>query len=215
MFTGIIQTVGEIRQAQRLSGDLRLHVAAPELKYEVIALGDSIAVNGVCLTVVAMSQSVYTFDVSLESLSRTLLGEWGVGTPVNLELAMLPTTRFGGHMVSGHVDGIGEVIKIQQDARSQRWFFKAPESIQKYIAEKGSITIDGISLTVNGEKDGVFHVNIVPHTQQVTTLGALRVGAKVHLEVDLIARYLERLLQRSDDGHGKIDRSFLAKNGFC
>lgn len=198
MFTGIIQTVGEIVSSNIVSGDIRLEIDASGLRDETIQLGDSIAVNGVCLTVIEQERQgeklLLSFDVSQESIGATLIGQWQAQTPVNLELAMLPTTRFGGHIVSGHVDGVIELVKMTEDARSWRLWFAVPESLQKYIASKGSVTIDGISLTVNGVDGDQFHVNIVPHTLQVTTLGQRQTGDKVHLEIDVVARYLERLL---------------------
>lgn len=218
MFTGIVQTMGSITSAIKTGGDLRLLINAPELNNEEIQLGDSIAVNGVCLTVIERNGSQLNFDVSLESLSRTLITEWSANSKVNLELAMLPTTRLGGHLVSGHVDGVGELVSLAEDARSWRMQFQVPENLQRYIAEKGSITINGISLTVNAITDQCFDINVVPHTMQITTMGSLKAGDKVHLEVDLIARYLERLLLGKSETQGKsasnISTSFLKNHGF-
>lgn len=220
MFTGIIQTIGKITTVEKVSGDIRLSVEANGLSEESLNLGDSIACNGVCLTIIEQQQIagdlVLKFDVSQESIAHSLIGEWSVNTAINLELAMLPTTRFGGHMVSGHVDGVGEVTEMKLVARSWRIWFKSPTHLIKYIAAKGSITIDGVSLTVNGIENDVFHVNIVPHTLQLTTLGQRKKGHHVHLEIDIIARYLERLLQeRSNDvSSSNITEGILRKNGF-
>ena len=195
MFTGIILAVGEISSIEPKGGDCRLTIATGKLPVENAALGDSIAVNGICLTAVELGGNSFCADVSRETLSRTTLEQAVVGVPVNLELALTPTTRLGGHIVSGHVDGIGVVIEKKSDARSYRFKVKAPGELTKYIAEKGSICIDGISLTVNDVDGPVFTVNIVPHTLKETTLGEMEVGRKVNLEVDLLARYMERLMQ--------------------
>ena len=218
MFTGIIQTLGEITAAEKRGGDIRLVISTQSLNDEIIELGDSIACNGICLTVIEMNQSGdnrnLAFDVSRESISKSLLGSWQQGQKVNMELAMLPTTRFGGHIVSGHVDGLGEILKMEEDARSWRILFRAEAGLAKYIATKGSITIDGISLTVNGVEGADFHVNIVPHTMQVTTLGNRKVGDKVHLEIDVVARYLERLLNAGEMDKKDISLETLAENGY-
>ena len=196
MFTGIIETVGEVISSTSLDGDVRLVVAAPEYKGRQVSIGDSIAINGVCLTVILKNEdnTEYQFDVSIESINHTLIGDWGKGTKVNLEMALLPTTRLGGHLVSGHVDGLARLTELYEDARSWRMVFVAPDDLKKYIAKKGSITINGTSLTVNSVDDNSFDINIIPHTFDVTTLGELKVNDEVHIEVDLIARYLERLL---------------------
>lgn len=223
MFTGIIQTIGKITAAEKISGDIRLTIAANGLSDETIELGDSIACNGVCLTVIEQYHSgkdlMLKFDVSQESIAHSLIADWQANTAINMELAMLPTTRFGGHIVSGHVDGVGEIAKMKSDARSWRIWFKAPSQLIKYIAAKGSITIDGISLTVNGIENDVFHVNIVPHTMQVTTMGERQQGDKVHLEIDVVARYLERLLQDRSNGintntSSGITESLMQEHGF-
>lgn len=214
MFTGIIEAVGEIVSAQKVGGDLRIVVAASHFKDEKINLGDSIAVNGVCLTVVQRDAINLTFDVSVESLNHSLIGNWKKGNKVNLEMALLPTTRLGGHLVSGHVDGLATLSELQQDARSWRLVFDAPQDLQKYIAKKGSITINGTSLTVNAIDGSKFDVNVIPHTMEQTTLGDLHVNDKVHIEVDLIARYLERLLSGQSKSESNIDYAFLAENGF-
>ena len=216
MFTGIILAIGNISAIEQRSGDARLTIHTGQLALQDTALGDSIAVNGVCLTAVELGKQHFCADVSNETLSRTTLSTAPVGTPVNLELALTPTTRLGGHIVSGHVDGIGTLLSMQTDARSYRLRIKAPDALAKYIAEKGSICIDGISLTVNCVEGAIFNVNIVPHTWQHTTLGTTRIGAKVNLEVDLLARYLERLMQgdaAATSGIG-VTAELLQKSGF-
>jgi riboflavin synthase len=219
MFTGIILAVGKITAIEPRSGDCRLTIATGKLSLSNASLGDSIAVNGVCLTAIELGDSYFSADLSRETLSRTTLQAAVVGTAVNLELALTPTTRLGGHIVSGHVDGIAEVIEKKADARSYRFTLKAPDPLAKYIAEKGSICIDGISLTVN-EVDGAnFNVNIVPHTLEATTLGNITVGDKVNLEVDLLARYMERLLlgnnaAKSMGGENGVTHELLQNSGF-
>ena len=194
MFTGIIQSIGAIRRLEPKGGDCRLVIDTGKLPMDDVKLGDSIAVNGVCLTAVELSERSFTADVSRETLSHTTLGDAKSGTPVNLELALLPTTRLGGHLVSGHVDGVGTVIGKQGDGRSWRFTIEAPAPLARYIAAKGSICINGISLTVNEVEGARFGVNIVPHTLAETTLGQTEAGHRVNLEVDLLARYTERLL---------------------
>jgi len=209
MFTGIIESVGTIKSAEQTGGDIRLVIAAPEFADRDIALGDSIACNGVCLTVIERDEQSMAFDVSIESIDRTLIGEWQAGSKINLELALLPTTRLGGHMVSGHVDGLAQLDEIIRDARSSRMIFSIAEDLQKYVAKKGSITINGVSLTVNWVQQNKFDINVIPHTLKVTTLGELAVSDQVHIEVDLIARYLERLLMGRADPE---DRNGLAQS---
>lgn len=194
MFTGIILAVGHISKIEPQGGDVRLTVATGKLPMDKTQLGDSIAVNGVCLTAVALDANHFCADVSRETLSRTTLGAAKTGTAVNLEPALTPTTRLGGHIVSGHVDGVGALISRHADGRSERFVLEAPAGLAKYIAEKGSICVDGISLTVNSVDGARFGLNIVPHTLIETTLGEMRPGQSVNLEVDIIARYLERLL---------------------
>jgi riboflavin synthase len=216
MFTGIILAVGKISAIERKAGDCRLTIATGKLPLHDVVLGDSIAVNGVCLTAVELGSNHFCADVSNETLSRTTLNAATVGTPVNLELALTPSTRLGGHIVSGHVDGIGVVTEKQADGRSFRFKFKAPDSLAKYIAEKGSICINGISLTVNEVDGAVFSVNIVPHTLKETTLGEAVVGTQVNLEVDLLARYMERLIKgdAAAQSSGGITEELLQKSGF-
>lgn len=193
MFTGIVTAVGTVASLEPKGGDVRLQINTGKLDLSDIKLGDSIATNGVCLTAVELTGDGYVADVSGETLRMTTVGQWQAGTRVNLEKAMLATDRFGGHIVSGHVDGVGEVVERQRDARADVFWIEAPQELAKYIAKKGSVTVDGTSLTVNEVEGGRFALTIVPHTLQETVIGDYQVGDKVNLEVDLIARYLERL----------------------
>ncbi|TQV85297.1 riboflavin synthase [Aliikangiella coralliicola] len=215
MFTGIIEAVGKIEKIESKSGDKRFTINVGKLDMSDVALGDSIACNGVCLTAIEFDEHSYVADVSGETLGLTSLANIAVGSEVNLEKALTPTTRLGGHLVSGHVDGIGEVIAIKDEARSIQYDIKAPAELAKYIAKKGSITVDGVSLTVNEVEKDVFKLNLVPHTLQETTAKNYQIGTKVNLEVDLIARYLERLLlgQATESG-SNIDYQLLMKSGF-
>ncbi len=194
MFTGLIEAVGRIQSRELLGGDARLTIAFGDLAVEGLALGESIAVSGCCLTVVGFDGDCFAADVSNETLSCTILGNLAAGDAVNLERAMLPTTRFGGHMVSGHVDGVGAVESIEQDGRAQRWRFAASPALLRYIAPKGSICVDGVSLTVNAVDAGGFEVALIPHTVSHTAFADSVVGSAVNIEVDLIARYVERLM---------------------
>jgi riboflavin synthase len=194
MFTGIIAAMGRVDAVEPSGGDLRLTIDAGKLDLADVKLGDSIAINGVCLTVVSIEQTVLGFDVSNETLERTSLGQATPGSSVNLEKAMAVGERLGGHIVSGHVDGLGQVALMEPSARSVKFRFAVPTTLERYIAEKGSICIDGTSLTVNKVGPGWFEVNIIPHTMQETIISDYREGSVVNLEVDLIARYLERLL---------------------
>lgn len=219
MFTGIIEAVGQIRARQARGGDLRLHIATGKLDLSDVKLGDSIASNGVCLTVVDLPGDGFVADVSTETLNRSTLNALKVGSLVNLEKAMQPQSRFGGHIVSGHVDGIGEVIRRETSARAVLFTVRAPRELAKYIAEKGSITTDGISLTVNGLRGADFDLTIVPHTVQETNIAGWQPGTQINLEVDVIARYLERLLlgeKAADTGAAEkgISLAVLAENGF-
>ena len=193
MFTGLIQAVGRIESQQTRGGDMRLRVDAGGLPMHDVAMGESIAVSGVCLTVVELDARGFAADVSNETLARTTLGALAVGAAVNLERALLATDRLGGHLVAGHVDGVGTVLSIVDDARSQRWRFSAPSALLRYIAEKGSICVDGVSLTVNAVDAEGFEVNLIPHTIAHTAFGEAHVGTAVNLEADLVARYVERL----------------------
>ena len=195
MFTGIVQAVGRIeKRIEHSAGDVSFVVVTGDIDPAGIAVGDSICVSGVCLTAVEATQTGFRTDVSAESLARTTLRDLAAGSRVNLESALTPDTRLGGHLVSGHVDGIAQVLARWDDARSVRFEFRVPEALAKYIAEKGSVCIDGTSLTVNGVDGADFDVNIVPHTLAATTLGELGPGSEVNIEVDQIARYVERLL---------------------
>lgn len=194
MFTGLVEGVGRLAARDAVGGDARLRIDAGTLPFAGVALGESIAFNGVCLTVVAFDAAGFTADASNETLALTTLGALPVGRAVNLERAMRPTDRLGGHLVSGHVDGVGRVAAIDDDARAQRWRFHAPASLLRYVATKGSICVDGVSLTVNAVDDAGFEVALVPHTVAHTAFAATRVDDAVNLEVDLVARYVERLL---------------------
>ncbi len=219
MFTGIIETIADVISSKRVGGDVRLVLNAPDFHDKEINIGDSVACEGVCLTVVAKESNDLSFDVSIESINHSLLGDWQAGSKINLELALLPTTRLGGHLVSGHVDGLARLLQLSSDARSTRMVFKLPDELRKYVAKKGSITINGVSLTVNAVEANQFSVNIIPHTLKVTTLGELTEGDKVHIEVDQIARYLERLISGDSSAdsseESNLSQSFLADHGFA
>ncbi|MDE0855223.1 MAG: riboflavin synthase [Nevskia sp.] len=195
MFTGIVEALGRIETVEEISGDRRMSIVTDGACLDGVQSGDSIAVNGVCLTAVTLLPRGFTADLSVETLNATTSGAWQAGTVVNLERALTPAKPLGGHMMSGHVDGVGRLAEKHEDARSWRLTFEAPQALARYIARKGSIAIDGISLTVNEVDKNRFGVNIIPQTWTHTTLGGLRVGGSVNLEVDLIARYLERLIQ--------------------
>jgi riboflavin synthase len=217
MFTGIIQSVGEVAIIEPKGDDVRLRILTNKLDLNDVQLGDSIAVNGVCLTAVDLPGDGFWADVSGETLSCTTFKSLKVGTKTNLEKALTPQTRLGGHMVSGHVDGIGKVVERYNDGRSVRFHIQAPDAMAKYIAEKGSICVDGISLTVNAVNGIVFELNIVPHTLQETTMGQFKVGTEVNLEVDIIARYLERLIlgdKAADVNTKGISMDMLKEHGF-
>lgn len=217
MFTGIIESLGKVESLQSVGGDIRLRIQT-SLDMSDVHLGDSIATNGICLTVVEWGSNWYVADVSRESLNRTTLAQWKVGQAVNVEKAMLPTTRFGGHIVSGHVDAVGEITVVREDARSLYFEVTAPVEIAKYLAEKGSVTVDGISLTINHLRGNILSLNLIPHTAERTNIGSWKTGAKVNLEVDILARYIERLLLGEKAAQvpqqSKISLDFLAANGF-
>jgi riboflavin synthase len=195
MFTGIVETTGRIARIEPRGGDVRLLIDAGTLDIRDVAIGDSIAVSGVCLTVVEIESSrTLAFDVSTETLARTSLGSLAEGARVNLEKALRLSDRLGGHLVSGHVDGLGRVVAIGMDARSQRWTFELPPGLARYAAPKGSIAIDGVSLTINEVDDARVGVNLIPHTIEVTTLGDRKIGDPVNVEMDMVARYVERLM---------------------
>lgn len=194
MFTGIVQDVGRIVTLERRGGDVRLRIAVDRLSLAATRAGDSIAVSGVCLTALEIDAQGFSADVSNETLSLTTLGALDVGSRVNLEPALKAGDALGGHLVSGHVDGLGEVLEVREDARSVRMRFGCPPVLAKYFARKGSVAIDGVSLTINDVGPTEFSVNLIPHTQEVTTLGEFTPGRRVNLEVDQVARYVERLL---------------------
>ena len=194
MFTGIIEGVGRLATLEHRGGDVRLTVDVGSLPFDAVQLGESIAVNGVCLTVIEFDARSFAADASNETLALTTLGALAVGDAVNLERAMRPTNRLGGHLVSGHVDGLGRVERIEPDARAQRWRFSAPAPLLRYVAKKGSICVDGVSLTVNEVDDEGFDVALIPHTVAHTRFAHTEVGDAVNLEIDLVARYVERLL---------------------
>ena len=194
MFTGIIQAVGKIEALTPQGGDLRLSIGTGDLPMQDVKLGDSISVSGCCLTVIAKHDKGFDADASRETLSLTILGDLKAGSPVNLEKAMTLGTPLGGHLVSGHVDGLGLVKSRREEARSVRFDIQAPQALKRYIVHKGSMCVDGVSLTVNSIEDDTFDVNIIPHTMAHTTFGQYQPGSKVNLEVDVIARYVERML---------------------
>ena len=196
MFTGIITAIGRVESLEQIGGDVRLRISSGKLDLDDVRVGDSIATNGVCLTAVELLEDGYVADVSAETLRKTTVGLWGEGTYVNLEKAMLATDRFGGHIVSGHVDGIGRVLERLQEARAEVFWIEAPVNLAKYIAQKGSITVDGTSLTVNDVDGARFALTIVPHTIEETVIADYQVGHKVNIEVDLVARYLEKLVEK-------------------
>ena len=198
MFTGLIQGVGRLRALEPRGGDVRIHIDAGSLPFTGVAMGESIAVNGVCLTVVAFDARSFAADASTETLALTTLGALREGQSLNLERALQAQDRLGGHLVSGHVDGVGRVLDVHEDARAQRWRFSVPKALAKYVAKKGSICVDGVSLTVNAVDAESFDVALIPHTVSHTAFAETRVGDAVNLEIDLVARYVERLLQERD-----------------
>lgn len=218
MFTGIIESTGRLKSIENVGGDVRLTIESTELDFSDVHLGDSIASNGICLTVVALGTREYSVDVSRETMSKTALEGWKTGDILNLEKAMLPTTRFGGHIVSGHVDGVGVIHTLKKDARSLYIEVMIPENLSHYTATKGSITVDGISLTTNLVKNNLVCLNIIPHTAKMTNIDKhWKIGAKVNIEVDVVARYLERLLLGQSSSEHKssgISESFLFEHGF-
>lgn len=220
MFTGIIEATGKIVAITPTQGDVRLKVQSDYLDFADVKLGDSIASNGICLTVVEQGKDWYAVDVSRETLNKTAMQQWQVGDVLNLEKAMLPTTRFGGHIVSGHVDTTGTVKLIKNDSRSIYIEIEIPSEFTKYVATKGSVTVDGISLTSNLVEGNVISLNIIPHTAQVTNIARhWKVATKVNIEVDVVARYLEKLLvstsgNMSNSNHEGITLNFLQQNGF-
>jgi riboflavin synthase len=198
MFTGIVASVGEITKTEEIGGDLRLTVASDGLPMGDVQIGDSILNNGICLTVVELDESSFVADLSDETLRVTTAGSWRVGARINLEKSLTLADRLGGHLVSGHVDGVGEILTREKQARAECFCVSAPQGLAKYIAQKGSITVDGTSLTVNAVSDNEFTLTIIPHTLENTIIGDYKAGTKVNLEVDLLARYLEQLRKYDD-----------------
>ena len=217
MFTGIIESIGTIRAITPKGGDVRVYVETGKLDLGDVKLGDSIAVNGVCLTAVELPGNGFWADVSRETLACSAFIDLKIGSKVNLEKALTPTSRLGGHLVSGHVDGVGEVIGRADNARAVQFKIRAPRELAKYIALKGSITVDGTSLTVNGVNGAEFELTIVPHTLGETVMADYQPGRQVNLEVDLLARYLERLLlgdQAAEPKASGLTEGFLAAHGY-
>lgn len=216
MFTGIIEAVGTIAEMSSKGDDMRLRIQAGILDLDDVKLGDSIAVNGVCLTVIDLPGDGFWADVSAETLMRSIMPRLRVGSPVNLEKAMQATDRFGGHLVSGHVDGTGKIVGRQDTGRFTKLRLQMPPALAKYIVTKGSICVNGVSLTINAVKGNKFDLTIVPHTLQETTLGDCQVGTPVNLEVDMVARYVERMLHDSTNSeeHSGIKEELLVQYGF-
>lgn len=214
MFTGIIAATGTIASIRDSGGDWRIRVQSADLDFSDVATGDSIAVSGVCLTALDITQHSFDADVSRETLACTTMQQLRSGALVNLEKALTPQSHLGGHIVSGHVDGIGELVSRKPDARSERLVFRVPQELARYIAHKGSVCIDGVSLTVNEVSGNEFGVNIIPHTAARTTLNEYTSGRKVNIEVDVISRYLERLLEGREAVTG-VTLEKLAKAGFA
>ncbi|MBS7690868.1 riboflavin synthase [Pseudomonas lalucatii] len=217
MFTGIIEAIGSIRALSPKGGDVRVYVETGKLDLGDVKLGDSIAVNGVCLTAVELPGDGFWADVSRETLARTAFIDLKPGSRVNLEKALTPSSRLGGHLVSGHVDGVGEVLSREDNARAVQFKIRAPRELARYIAHKGSITVDGTSLTVNAVSGAEFELTIVPHTLAETIMVDYRPGRQVNLEVDLLARYLERLLlgdKAAEPRAAGLTESFLAEHGY-
>ncbi len=218
MFTGIVVAIGRIAALESQGADMRLRVETGTLDVQNLGLGDSVAVSGVCLTATALHADGFSADVSGETLRCTTLGQLKLGEAVNLEQALTLATPLGGHLVSGHVDGVGVVRERVAAGRSVRFVIEAPAALAKYIAVKGSICVDGVSLTVNEVSGGAFAVNIVPHTLQATTFGAFQPGRRVNIEVDVVARYLERLLlgdAAAVPNGGGVIRELLSRHGYA
>ncbi|MER2492070.1 riboflavin synthase [Catenovulum sediminis] len=213
MFTGIIESVGKIKTINAKSGDFEIVIDTADLDLSDVKLGDSIAVSGVCLTVTQIQPQAFCADVSAETIKRTKLSQLNVGSDVNLEKACTPNTRLGGHIVSGHVDGVGHVVNVYANANATDYWIEAPDSLAHYIAEKGSITVDGISLTVNEVQGAQFRLTIIPHTTEKTAIHDWQSGARVNLEVDVIARYLERLMQAHTAPKGGVTLELLKNSG--
>ncbi len=219
MFTGLVEGTGVLLRVERRGPDARMVIRA-EYDLRDLSLGESVAVDGACLTVVAFEGRTFTVDVSAETLSKTTLGSKSPGARLNLERALRLGDRLGGHWVTGHVDGLGTLMDRKMEGRSWRLSFSIPPELSRYVVPKGSIAVNGVSLTVNTCAPGVFHVNVIPHTADVTTIGALRIGDAVNIETDIIGKYVERLLQGwraaagDEDKTTSVDLSFLSKHGF-
>lgn len=217
MFTGIIEATGHIDSLEQVGGDVRAVISSDTLDFSDVKTGDSICVSGVCLTAIEITDNSFSVDISNETLALTSFASLTSGDKVNLEKAMQPSSRFGGHIVSGHVDGLAELLSRSPDGRSERLVFSAPVKLMKYIAAKGSVCLEGISLTVNEVRNNTFGLNIIPHTAEMTTFNALKEGDKVNLEVDLISRYLERLMTAGQTDAQPANLSFekLVECGFA
>ncbi len=213
MFTGIVKAKGRIDRSEDRGGDKRLVVISPDIAWQDFEIGESVAVNGVCLTAVELHDGGFTTDVSTETLAVTALGDIESGAEVNLEPSVSLGERLGGHLVSGHVDCVGTIVSLGRDARSIRLVVRIPAEFSRYIAKKGSVCIDGVSLTVNEVSAADFEVNIIPHTAEVTIIGGYAAGTRVNIEVDVVARYLERLI--SADEHAGITKEFLRAHGYA
>lgn len=213
MFTGIIQSIGSITAIKSGTVDSRLTVNVGKMPFTDVEMGESISINGACMTVVDFDQSSFSADVSRESLALTTLGRLKAGSPVNLERAMQLTDRLGGHLVSGHVDGVGQIVQQVAEGKSTRYVIRIPEELSKYVAHKGSVCVDGVSLTVNEVNGNEFSLQIIPHTQQETIFSEYSVGSEMNIEVDLIARYLERLLGNTGEPSG-LTMEQIVKAGF-
>ena len=212
MFTGIVKAMGTISAIERRGGDVRLSVQAQDMPFADFEVGESIAVNGVCLTAVALRDDGFDTDVSVETLDVTALGKLGVGDPVNLEASLALGDRLGGHLVSGHVDCVGSITTRSADARSIRLGIEIPAEFARYVAKKGSVTVDGVSLTINEVSGNSFEVNIIPHTAEATIMGRYVVGSIVNIEVDVLARYIERLMAKDEQG---LSKDFLREHGYA
>jgi riboflavin synthase len=215
MFTGIIEEIGTIKGLRKGSSSMVLTIQGERI-FSDLNVGDSVSVNGVCLTASSIHSNTFTADVMNETLSRSSLGELSIGSHVNLERAMAANGRFGGHIVSGHIDGIGKVLKIERDDNALRYTIDTTEKITRYIVEKGSIAIDGISLTVANVSTNRFMVSIIPHTMEATILPEKRIGSIVNLENDLIGKYVKKLLDKGQENGSKntITREYLIRNGY-
>jgi riboflavin synthase len=213
MFTGIIKAIGKVEKIEQRGGDLRLTITSAELAWKEFVVGESISINGVCLTAVEILQNGFAADVSVESINVTALANLSEGSKINLEPSVSVGERLGGHLVSGHVDCVGQIKSRENDARSVRLVIEIPAEYRRYIARKGSVCIDGVSLTVNEVSDNTFNVNIIPHTAEVTIIDDYRGGTEVNIEVDLLARYIERLLENDDES--VISKEFLRAHGYA